>query len=433
MLLVDVSAWTGTQDFGTFLIDYTTRSYGADPWAVAAWLDSQVVTVIIDGLDELGSSENSISLVARRALVASLKDWCATDHRWVLTCRVDEWYALDIQAPSRHTVEIQPLSDSQVTSVMEALGFDPTSSTNSRVKTLLRTPLFSSLALETAPSPDAAGAAIDLEDALVERYAQQRLVGQDPLARQYLTWIADFLEGTTVTRWGHTSPDTTVFSAPNLTPPLAPLSLRIWIGVFTAVFGGVFESMGTSVVIGVVSGWMVADARPFRFHIDPSQLRRSGVWVRAVFGAVFWGVQTGVFMGVIFTLFAAVMRPEAVVLAESFDEPRRRSRVGVFWGVVVGVFWAVFGSVQAGVVWGVVLGLLVISSAEAVFLLAQFLAQRQARREGAIPAQLSEFLSAMATSGLLRSTGLGYRFRHAAIQAYFRTPTASAPRSSTDT
>ncbi len=482
VLVVDASSWTDEHpNLDRFLIDYVANNYQVGVPAVARWLDESDVVLVVDGLDELGSNEAAESVELRRALVEQLRSWPGG---LVLTCRTAEWNELDESAPTRHAIEILPLSEDQVERVVRALGVEPSDAPDWLLD-VVGTPLFASLTLSTGidflPSE---GVDSELATKLVaERFVSMQLRDADPGAEEFLGWIAAFMSGEDHSRWDHRSPDRSVFAAWHLTPMEPPDSVVRWSSAAMALAGGactfvvlwmvrdeVFSQWTNgalfallfAAVFGILiqvgaAGSAVDDgsARPAtaKVSVRPSRLAydlaRPGLLGLAlgVFGAALSPYWTDLWnepgftregriematlwtvIGLMVGVRANVLQSDVPVAGQSFDAPARASLRSVALDVcllaLVGALIGVAFNWQAprpyaitnGVLVGATTGLVASLGSGGWFLTLQTLTLRSLRERGHLPRELAEFLSDMEQRGLLRSTGMGYRFRHDVIQ-----------------
>jgi NACHT domain-containing protein len=148
-LYVSLGSWTGAKaNFSEWLTRYLSTVYGPDEHYVKYWLTTQHLALVFDGLDEL-------PLRRRTDCISSInrlhRDYGLTPI--VVACRTQQYLNNKKVLLVQGCYQLQPLSAEQVTGLLLDFGGNHAGlhsyvRKNSRLRDLLRTPLFLQLAID---------------------------------------------------------------------------------------------------------------------------------------------------------------------------------------------------------------------------------------------------------------------------------------------
>lgn len=472
VLLVDLASWqpkhTTLEDF---LIAQLCDADGyaiTDRSAAAAWIKSGEWCLAGDGLNELGPPDDDAWRVQfLHHLTAFVR--AHPKVQVVLTCRLAEWERLAQVGPLVGMVQMEPLNGTQIDTIIARLSDtadrewrtvagDAKRGWRRDVRAALANPLFASLALSTRPDTSVVrtvSSSKDVHERLISRYITATLPNSDD--RRWAGWIARFLNGDEPGWNGTRSPNRTVFSLSGLTPPTASLRHRAvaWlvIGlVIVPVFGmvdGLLRGRAAGPRLGLaiwlptgLTFGLSSDARPRRSSFSIGNLTRKRGWILMPIFGLFIGLISGLHFrlpggligGLVFGLtggLAIGLTIPRIAYSQTFSEPLTASRrswlaVGLAFGMVIALFIGLGYGMINGMVSGLVIGSLsglAIGPTMGVdyggwFVSYQHFVRRWWIRTGTLPRDLPEFIDSLISSGVMRPTGTGVRFRHDLIQQH---------------
>lgn len=485
VVLVNLSSWTRRE---SSLEDFLQRqlcsqeSYGLPhasglPQAAGErlarnWLATSEFCLVLDGLDEMGLPTDR---GLKQDLLTLLRDFLV-DRPWVgilLTCRSADWRDIRSVAPMVGSVEMLPLGDGQIDGVLATLAVRDQSwmdlagsdvgGWRRDVRSALASPLVSALVVEAQLRLDEvmSNGASGARAAIVEGYISSRLRSGSRYpavdARQWLGWIARFLNGTEMAWRGTRSTDRAVFGAASFCP-MRPtwrdrLPPGLILGLLLARLDLTAGGLSGAIVLGtftfvVFTFVMEGDARPAEKvrKVDFDRVRKSmwgsmkvaflaGLLPGTLFLILGWqarrpipGVYSALVAQVSLTILGGMY---GAVVALKGSTARQVSATGDLLSARRSSLRSFFGKAVYGIVLGVLLlsrnwqvGLLIGAFGGALvgmeyggwFFVLQGRSNAELRRRRAIPPHLDRFVTEMTTLGLLRPTGGGYRFRHDLIQ-----------------
>ncbi len=348
-VIFPLSSWAQQRlPLDQWLIEELKTKYQVPRQIGQAWIESDTIFPLLDGLDEVAESARAVCVQAITAYAQRGEERIPL----VISCRSEEYRALARQLPLQYAVMLLPFTNDQIDIYLSSVsGQLPVLSQalheDKELFELARRPLFLSvftLAYHRTTSVERPAAHIDYPQALFRYYVKHMLARRARLHRgtpeqvqRWLTYLANQMQ----------RQEQTIFAVEDLQPAWLPERARsryrwammvVYGLVFSLIFGPIF-----GLVFGCIYGLIY------------------GVTSKLIFGLSFGlsvgligGLVGGLVFGVTFNHHQTIRPAEAAIWSGA--SAKKGLLVGGLGGLVLGAAGGLLGSIAVGPFAGIALG-----------------------------------------------------------------------------
>jgi hypothetical protein len=430
-----LSSWTQQRRALTdWLVDALQDQYDIPRTIGHAWVASNQILPLLDGLDEVASEH--------RAACVEVINTFRQDHGLLplaVCSRVADYEALGTRLRLQGAIVVQPLTQAQVETYVVQIG-PPAAAVHAALREdptlweLLDTPLMLFVMMLTyAGQPVAALRTSgtlqerrrDLFEHYVDRMFQRRSASRPyprPQTEHWLTWLAWQMEqhGLTVFHLERMQPD--------WLPPHPRVMLATGMGLLAGLVFGLGGGLGGGLVTGLLAGLvfgLLAGLTTYSAAIRTVEILRwswSGIWSQwpvglgiGLVGGLGFGLLFGLVTGLVTGLSPREIQTKTVPNEGIHRSARHALRLGLLFGLLFGLGIGLVGGLGFGLGFGLLFGLLIGGQpCLQHFGLRLFLVRR-----GWAPWPYVKFLNYAAERIFLRKVGGGYMFMHRLLQDHF--------------